>query len=184
MTAKQAIQRQSPCLLVLAPARNLWKSSKVEIRPMMMVALTYDHRLIDGREGVTFLRKIKAAVEDPTIILLDLWVQSYVAHISSLFPAVSETVYNGGFIGMRRCSFRDALVNCLVVVWCVICHRWSLFSPHRWVFIALAVTWFDDFFRTIGYRRGFYDDCSDWSSLWETLGLLYPGHLDSSIVAL
>nr|XP_020649550.1 dihydrolipoyllysine-residue succinyltransferase component of 2-oxoglutarate dehydrogenase complex, mitochondrial [Pogona vitticeps] len=45
---------------------------KVEVRPMMFVALTYDHRLIDGREAVTFLRKIKAAVEDPRVLLLDL----------------------------------------------------------------------------------------------------------------
>ncbi|XP_038077755.1 dihydrolipoyllysine-residue succinyltransferase component of 2-oxoglutarate dehydrogenase complex, mitochondrial-like isoform X2 [Patiria miniata] len=45
---------------------------KVEIRPMMYVALTYDHRLIDGREAVTFLKKIKAAVEDPRVLLLDL----------------------------------------------------------------------------------------------------------------
>ncbi|NXH12823.1 ODO2 dehydrogenase, partial [Bucco capensis] len=45
---------------------------KIEIRPMMYVALTYDHRLIDGREAVTFLRKIKAAVEDPRVLLLDL----------------------------------------------------------------------------------------------------------------
>uniref|UniRef100_A0A8C0CQ92 Dihydrolipoamide acetyltransferase component of pyruvate dehydrogenase complex n=1 Tax=Balaenoptera musculus TaxID=9771 RepID=A0A8C0CQ92_BALMU len=45
---------------------------KVEVRPMMYVALTYDHRLIDGREAVTFLRKIKAAVEDPRVLLLDL----------------------------------------------------------------------------------------------------------------
>lgn len=45
---------------------------QVEIRPMMYVALTYDHRLVDGREAVTFLRKIKAAVEDPRVILLDL----------------------------------------------------------------------------------------------------------------
>lgn len=36
---------------------------------MMYVALTYDHRLIDGREAVMFLRKIKAAVEDPTVML-------------------------------------------------------------------------------------------------------------------
>lgn len=42
---------------------------KVVIRPMMYIALTYDHRLIDGREAVTFLKKIKAAVEDPRIIL-------------------------------------------------------------------------------------------------------------------
>ncbi|XP_005986639.1 dihydrolipoyllysine-residue succinyltransferase component of 2-oxoglutarate dehydrogenase complex, mitochondrial isoform X2 [Latimeria chalumnae] len=45
---------------------------KVEIRPMMYVALTYDHRLIDGREAVTFLRKIKAVVEDPRVLLLNL----------------------------------------------------------------------------------------------------------------
>ncbi|KAL8564280.1 hypothetical protein ACOMHN_050891 [Nucella lapillus] len=45
---------------------------KVEIRPMMYVALTYDHKLVDGREAVTFLRKIKSAVEDPRVILLDL----------------------------------------------------------------------------------------------------------------
>ncbi|XP_053330548.1 dihydrolipoyllysine-residue succinyltransferase component of 2-oxoglutarate dehydrogenase complex, mitochondrial [Spea bombifrons] len=47
-------------------------SGKVEIRPMMYVALTYDHRLIDGREAVLFLRKIKSVVEDPRILLLDL----------------------------------------------------------------------------------------------------------------
>lgn len=46
--------------------------SQVEIRPMMYVALTYDHRLIDGREAVTFLRKIKSVVEDPRVMLLDM----------------------------------------------------------------------------------------------------------------
>ncbi|XP_068436561.1 dihydrolipoyllysine-residue succinyltransferase component of 2-oxoglutarate dehydrogenase complex, mitochondrial [Clinocottus analis] len=45
---------------------------KVEIRPMMYVALTYDHRLIDGREAVLFLRKIKSVVEDPRVLLLDM----------------------------------------------------------------------------------------------------------------
>ncbi|KAM3860951.1 dihydrolipoyllysine-residue succinyltransferase component of 2-oxoglutarate dehydrogenase complex, mitochondrial-like [Diretmus argenteus] len=44
----------------------------VVIRPMMYVALTYDHRLVDGREAVTFLRKIKAVVEDPRVLLLDM----------------------------------------------------------------------------------------------------------------
>lgn len=47
-------------------------NGKVEIRPMMYVALTYDHRLIDGREAVTFLRKIKQGIEDPVTMLLDL----------------------------------------------------------------------------------------------------------------
>ena len=39
---------------------------------MMYVALTYDHRLVDGREAVTFLRKIKTVVEDPRVLLLDM----------------------------------------------------------------------------------------------------------------
>uniref|UniRef100_A0A1B0FLK5 Dihydrolipoamide acetyltransferase component of pyruvate dehydrogenase complex n=1 Tax=Glossina morsitans morsitans TaxID=37546 RepID=A0A1B0FLK5_GLOMM len=45
---------------------------KVVIRPMMYVALSYDHRLIDGREAIMFLRKIKDAVEDPKIMLAGL----------------------------------------------------------------------------------------------------------------
>jgi len=44
----------------------------IVIRPMMYVALTYDHRLVDGREAVTFLRRIKDGVEDPRRLLLDL----------------------------------------------------------------------------------------------------------------
>jgi 2-oxoglutarate dehydrogenase E2 component (dihydrolipoamide succinyltransferase) len=45
---------------------------KVEIRPMMYVALSYDHRIVDGREAVTFLVRIKECVEDPSRILLDM----------------------------------------------------------------------------------------------------------------
>ena len=45
---------------------------KVEIRPMMYVALTYDHRLVDGREAVTFLNRIKQAIEDPTRMLMEV----------------------------------------------------------------------------------------------------------------
>jgi 2-oxoglutarate dehydrogenase E2 component (dihydrolipoamide succinyltransferase) len=41
-------------------------------RPMMYLALTYDHRLIDGREAVLFLRRIKDVVEDPRRLLLDI----------------------------------------------------------------------------------------------------------------
>jgi len=47
-------------------------NGQVVIRPIMYVALTYDHRLIDGREAVTFLKKIKEAVEDPRKLLLEL----------------------------------------------------------------------------------------------------------------
>jgi len=45
-------------------------NGKVEIRPMMYLALTYDHRLLDGREAVTFLVKIKEYIEDPAKMLL------------------------------------------------------------------------------------------------------------------
>ena len=45
---------------------------KVEIRPMMYFALSYDHRLIDGREAVTFLVRIKECLEDPQRLLLEL----------------------------------------------------------------------------------------------------------------
>jgi 2-oxoglutarate dehydrogenase E2 component (dihydrolipoamide succinyltransferase) len=45
---------------------------KVEVRPMMYLALSYDHRIVDGREAVTFLVKVKEAVEDPERLLLDL----------------------------------------------------------------------------------------------------------------
>ena len=44
----------------------------VEIRPMMYLALSYDHRLIDGREAVSFLVRIKDCIEDPERLLLDL----------------------------------------------------------------------------------------------------------------
>ena len=45
---------------------------KVEIRPMMYLALSYDHRIIDGREAVTFLVRVKECLEDPQRILLDM----------------------------------------------------------------------------------------------------------------
>jgi 2-oxoglutarate dehydrogenase E2 component (dihydrolipoamide succinyltransferase) len=45
---------------------------QVVVRPMMYIALSYDHRMIDGKEAVTFLVKVKEAVEDPERLLLDL----------------------------------------------------------------------------------------------------------------
>lgn len=47
-------------------------NGEIVVRPMMYLALTYDHRLIDGREAVTFLRKIKDSIEDPYRMLLEL----------------------------------------------------------------------------------------------------------------
>ncbi|MGB3722974.1 MAG: 2-oxoglutarate dehydrogenase complex dihydrolipoyllysine-residue succinyltransferase [Pacificimonas sp.] len=45
---------------------------EVVIRPMMYLALSYDHRIVDGREAVTFLVRVKEAIEDPTRLVLDL----------------------------------------------------------------------------------------------------------------
>jgi len=42
------------------------------VRPMMYVALTYDHRVVDGREAVTFLKRIKECIEAPSRMLLEV----------------------------------------------------------------------------------------------------------------
>jgi len=52
--------------------RPIAVGDQVQIRPMMYVALTYDHRIIDGSGAVTFLKDIKSTIEDPSRILLDL----------------------------------------------------------------------------------------------------------------
>jgi 2-oxoglutarate dehydrogenase E2 component (dihydrolipoamide succinyltransferase) len=52
--------------------RPVVRNGEIVIRPMMYLALSYDHRLIDGREAVTALKTIKEAIEDPTRILIDL----------------------------------------------------------------------------------------------------------------
>jgi 2-oxoglutarate dehydrogenase E2 component (dihydrolipoamide succinyltransferase) len=45
-------------------------SGQVVIRPMMYLALSYDHRLVDGKEAVTFLVKVKQAIEDPLRLIV------------------------------------------------------------------------------------------------------------------
>jgi 2-oxoglutarate dehydrogenase E2 component (dihydrolipoamide succinyltransferase) len=47
-------------------------AGKIEIRPMMYLALSYDHRIVDGKEAVTFLVRVKEALEDPARLVLDL----------------------------------------------------------------------------------------------------------------
>ena len=44
----------------------------IEARPMMYLALSYDHRIVDGREAVTFLVKVKEFIEDPARMLLEV----------------------------------------------------------------------------------------------------------------
>jgi 2-oxoglutarate dehydrogenase E2 component (dihydrolipoamide succinyltransferase) len=52
--------------------RPIAKNGQVVIAPMMYIALTYDHRIVDGREAVTFLKRIKDAVENPARMLLEI----------------------------------------------------------------------------------------------------------------
>ena len=52
--------------------RPVVRNGEIVIRPMMYLALSYDHRIIDGREAVTALKTIKEAIEDPTRLLIDL----------------------------------------------------------------------------------------------------------------
>jgi len=52
--------------------RPVAKSGQVVIRPMMYLALSYDHRVVDGQAAVTFLVRVKEAIEDPQRLLLDL----------------------------------------------------------------------------------------------------------------
>ena len=50
--------------------RPVARNGDVVIRPMMYLALSYDHRLVDGREAVTFLVKVKEAIEDPARLVI------------------------------------------------------------------------------------------------------------------
>jgi len=52
--------------------RPMAVGDKMELRPMMYLAMSYDHRIVDGREAVTFLVRVKEAIEDPQRILLDM----------------------------------------------------------------------------------------------------------------
>ena len=47
-------------------------NGQVVVRPMMYLALSYDHRVVDGKGAVTFLVKVKEAIEDPQRLLLDI----------------------------------------------------------------------------------------------------------------
>jgi 2-oxoglutarate dehydrogenase E2 component (dihydrolipoamide succinyltransferase) len=52
--------------------RPMAVDGRIEIRPMMYLALSYDHRVVDGKEAVTFLVRVKEALEDPARLVLDL----------------------------------------------------------------------------------------------------------------
>ena len=76
-TALTAVLKASPLKDPSQPEhatknRPVCVGDQIVARPIMYVALTYDHRIIDGREAVLFLRKIKECVEDPKLMLFDL----------------------------------------------------------------------------------------------------------------
>ena len=52
--------------------RPVARNGQVVIKPMMYLALTYDHRIVDGREAVSFLKRIKDVIEDPTRLMLEV----------------------------------------------------------------------------------------------------------------
>ena len=52
--------------------RPVVRDGQIVVRPMMYLALSYDHRIVDGREAVTFLVRVKEAIEDPQRLVLDL----------------------------------------------------------------------------------------------------------------
>jgi 2-oxoglutarate dehydrogenase E2 component (dihydrolipoamide succinyltransferase) len=52
--------------------RAVVRDGQIVARPMMYLALSYDHRLVDGKEAVTFLVQVKDAIEDPKRLVLDL----------------------------------------------------------------------------------------------------------------
>ena len=55
-----------------AEDRAVVVNGQIVVRPMMYVALSYDHRIVDGKEAVTFLVRVKELLEDPARIVLDL----------------------------------------------------------------------------------------------------------------
>ena len=58
--------------MLVTEKRPVAIAGKVEIRPMMYLALSYDHRVVDGREAVTFLVRVKDVLEDPARLVLEL----------------------------------------------------------------------------------------------------------------
>ena len=52
--------------------RPIAVNGQIEIRPVMYLALSYDHRIIDGKESVSFLKMIKESLEDPRRLFLDI----------------------------------------------------------------------------------------------------------------
>jgi 2-oxoglutarate dehydrogenase E2 component (dihydrolipoamide succinyltransferase) len=64
--------------------RPMVVGGKIEIRPMMYLALSYDHRIVDGKEAVTFLVRVKEALEDPARLVLEHSVKGAFACVGNV----------------------------------------------------------------------------------------------------
>lgn len=109
-------------------------------RPMMYIALTYDHRLIDGREAVFFLRSIKDVVEDPRRLLLDIWRSSMSCFLLSFWNTQMGYTLTG--INVLKWSFVgfNLLINPLVGSSIAASHDWiwNERSCYRWIFYSIV----------------------------------------------
>ena len=72
MREAMSLARAAECLGEVPVGAVVVRDGQIVVRPMMYIALSYDHRLIDGREAVTALKTIKEAIEDPIRMLIDL----------------------------------------------------------------------------------------------------------------
>ena len=81
------------------------RDGQIVIRPMMYLALTYDHRLIDGREAVSFLVRVKECIENPERMLLDAQCSSSSAEI---FP---PSAVRGILVMIRMLQVREAEID-------------------------------------------------------------------------
>lgn len=126
---------------------------------MMYVALTYDHRLIDGREAVTFLKKIKQAVEDPRLMLLDLWAHSYVRrHLELSYGLIFFFLlfwWKSEVLSCDIClvSLKFYGIRFLQIVGggiCTFVNHNALQSNYGWIFLWVTVSNLDYFRRRQG----------------------------------
>lgn len=93
-------------------------------RPMMYIALTYDHRLIDGREAVFFLRRIKDVVEDPRRLLLDVWGNYLFATIGYGRQVCLSRCFFGWRVGMLYRTRGWIILKCILLNTRLLCCFW------------------------------------------------------------
>ena len=92
--------------------RPMVVGGKVEIRPMMYLALSYDHRIVDGKEAVSFLVRVKEGVEDPRRLLLD-FVELQAHEPTCNFDVIVIGAGPGGYVCAIRAAQLGMKVACV-----------------------------------------------------------------------